>query len=147
MNSNQESYSSDSLEPLLRIENLKKHFPIKGGGYFRKEKKAVMAVDDVSFTIYKGETLGLVGESGCGKSTLGRNILRLQEPTEGRVFFNNTNENGDHRILVTAKDGQNTQEYKIVVREQTQLEQATIAVENYEAAVSMKLNNGILFLH
>ncbi len=91
LNPNQKSYSSDNSEPLLRIENLKKHFPIKGGGYFRKEKKAVLAVDDVSFTIYKGETLGLVGESGCGKSTLGRNILRLQEPTEGQVFFNNTN--------------------------------------------------------
>jgi len=88
---NQEGYFSGNTEPLLRIENLKKHFPLKGGGYFSKEKKVVKAVDDVSFNIYKGETLGLVGESGCGKSTLGRNILRLQEPTDGQVFFNNTN--------------------------------------------------------
>ncbi len=91
LNLNQEGYFSSNTEPLLRIENLKKHFPIKGGGYFSKEKKVVKAVDDVSFHIYKGETLGLVGESGCGKSTLGRNILRLQEPTDGQVFFNNTN--------------------------------------------------------
>jgi oligopeptide/dipeptide ABC transporter ATP-binding protein len=82
---------SISTEPLMRIENLKKHFTIKGGGYFSQTKKVVKAVDDVSFNIYKGEILGLVGESGCGKSTLGRNILRLQEPTDGKVFFKNNN--------------------------------------------------------
>ncbi|MCJ1908323.1 ABC transporter ATP-binding protein [Planococcus ruber] len=86
---NQELKNSpiEPSEPLLKIENLKKYFPIKGGGYFKGNKKVVKAVDGVSFEIYRGETLGLVGESGCGKSTLGRNILRLQEPTEGRVFF------------------------------------------------------------
>lgn len=78
-------------EPLLKIENLKKYFSIKGGGMFKSKRKIVKAVDDVSFHIYKGETLGLVGESGCGKSTLGRNILRLQEPTEGKVFYKNMN--------------------------------------------------------
>ncbi|GGP16633.1 ABC transporter ATP-binding protein [Oceanobacillus neutriphilus] len=74
--------------PLLKIENLKKHFVIKNGNSFvANNKKAVKAIDDVSLEIFQGETLGLVGESGCGKSTLGKNILRLQEPTEGQVFF------------------------------------------------------------
>jgi len=73
--------------PLLRAENLVKHYPIKGG-VFLKEIASVKAVDDVSLTIQPGETLGLVGESGCGKTTFGRAILRLEEPTGGRVFFN-----------------------------------------------------------
>lgn len=87
MNQELKNSPTEQSEPLLKIENLKKYFPIKGGGYFKGNKKVVKAVDGVSFEIYRGETLGLVGESGCGKSTLGRNILRLQEPTEGRVFF------------------------------------------------------------
>ena len=91
MNPNSMDSSSSGKEALLRIENLKKHFTVKGGGYFSRQKKVIKAVDDVSFTIYKGETVGLVGESGCGKSTLGRNILRLQEPTSGKVFFQNDN--------------------------------------------------------
>jgi oligopeptide/dipeptide ABC transporter ATP-binding protein len=85
------SHDTSKKEPLLRIENLKKHFTVKGGGYFNSKKKVIKAVDDVSFTIYKGETLGLVGESGCGKSTLGRNILRLQEPSDGKVYFHDDN--------------------------------------------------------
>jgi peptide/nickel transport system ATP-binding protein len=64
---------------LLRVEHLKKHFPTSGG--------KLLAVDDISFSIYEGETLGVVGESGCGKSTLGRTILRLHEPTAGDVVF------------------------------------------------------------
>lgn len=68
---------------LLKIENLRKFFAIKSG--FRK--KYVQAVDDVSFEIRKGETLGLVGESGCGKTTLGRTVLRLHEPTAGRIIY------------------------------------------------------------
>jgi peptide/nickel transport system ATP-binding protein len=72
--------------PLLQVKNLKKYFPIRGG-LFSREVARVHAVDDVSFTIQKGETLGLVGESGCGKSTTGRCILRLIEPTAGEVVF------------------------------------------------------------
>jgi oligopeptide transport system ATP-binding protein len=71
---------------LLQVKNLKKYFPIRGG-LFSREVARVHAVDDVSFTIEKGETLGLVGESGCGKSTTGRCILRLIEPTAGEVIF------------------------------------------------------------
>ena len=72
---------------LLEIENLKKYFPVKAG--FLK-KNYVQAVEDVSFSIYQGETLGLVGESGCGKTTLGRTILRLYNPTSGRILYDGT---------------------------------------------------------
>jgi len=75
---------------LLQVKNLKKYFPIRGG-LFSREVARVHAVDDVSFTIEKGETLGLVGESGCGKSTTGRCILRLIEPTSGEVTFEGKN--------------------------------------------------------
>lgn len=73
-------------DTLVRVENLKKYFPIRGG-IFQKVVGNVKAVDDVSFEIKKGETLGLVGESGCGKSTTGRAILRLFERTAGSVYF------------------------------------------------------------
>jgi oligopeptide transport system ATP-binding protein len=72
---------------LVRVENLVKHFPITQGIIFQKQVGAVHAVDDVSFDIYEGETLGLVGESGCGKSTTGRAILQLYRPTSGSVHF------------------------------------------------------------
>jgi oligopeptide transport system ATP-binding protein len=73
-------------ENIIEVENLKKHFPIMGGVLLR-QVAAVHAVDGVSFSIKSGETLGLVGESGCGKTTLGRTILRLIEPTAGRVRY------------------------------------------------------------
>jgi oligopeptide transport system ATP-binding protein len=73
-------------EVLIKVRNLKKHFPIRRG-VLRRQVGAVQAVDGISFDIYKGETLGLVGESGCGKSTAGRTILQLLTPTEGQVFF------------------------------------------------------------
>jgi oligopeptide transport system ATP-binding protein len=76
--------------PLLRIKSLKKYFPIRGG-LFSREVARVHAVDDVTFNLMRGETLGLVGESGCGKSTTGRCILRLIEPTEGEVWFEDKN--------------------------------------------------------
>ena len=71
-------------EKLVQIEHLRQYFPVGG---FGKNKKYVQAVDDVSFFINKGETLGLVGESGCGKTTTGRSMLRLYEPTGGRFVF------------------------------------------------------------
>ena len=71
---------------LLEVKHLKKHFPIKGG-VLSKIIGYVYAVDDINFTLEKGETLGLVGESGCGKSTTGRTILRLIEPTAGAIYF------------------------------------------------------------
>jgi len=76
-----------SREALVRVENLKKHFPIRRGILIQREVAAVHAVDGVSFEIYQGETLGLVGESGCGKSTTGRTLLQLYRPTAGSVFF------------------------------------------------------------
>ncbi|MCM3729266.1 dipeptide ABC transporter ATP-binding protein [Neobacillus cucumis] len=81
-------------EPLMEISHLKKYFPIKQGLFNRIKGQAppvVKAVDDVNFTIYKGETLALVGESGCGKSTTGRSLLRLIEPTDGKVLFEGKN--------------------------------------------------------
>ena len=75
---------------LLEVENLKKYFPVKKG-VFSRTVGQVRAVDGVSFTLSRGETLGLVGESGCGKTTVGRSILRLIEPTEGRITFNGEN--------------------------------------------------------
>ena len=69
---------------LIEIENLRKYFTVKGGGLLAR-KQYVQAVESVSFSIYKGETLGIVGESGCGKSTLGRAIIRLHEPTSGKI--------------------------------------------------------------
>jgi peptide/nickel transport system ATP-binding protein/oligopeptide transport system ATP-binding protein len=71
---------------LIEVRNLKKYFPVRGG-LLQKVVNWVKAVDDVSFTIRKGETLGLVGESGCGKTTIGRTMLRLIEPTDGLMFY------------------------------------------------------------
>ncbi|GAW92865.1 ABC transporter ATP-binding protein [Calderihabitans maritimus] len=78
-------------EYLVEVRNLTKYFPITAGAIFTKTVGYVKAVDNVSFNIRKGETLGLVGESGCGKTTVGRTILRLYEPTKGEVIYKGRN--------------------------------------------------------
>src|ERR687890_960213 len=75
---------------LVEVENLKVWFPIKSGIVLDRHIGDIRAVDDVSFEIQRGETLGLVGESGCGKSTVGRTLLRLYEPTAGKIVFDGT---------------------------------------------------------
>ncbi|MEM9655427.1 MAG: ATP-binding cassette domain-containing protein [Actinomycetota bacterium] len=83
--------TTDGQEPLVKVKNLVKHFPITQGILFKRKIGAVKAVDDVSFEIYRGETLGLVGESGSGKSTTGRTMLKLYDPTSGAVEFRGEN--------------------------------------------------------
>ena len=73
-------------ENILEVKNLKKYFPVKKT-MTGKVTRQLYAVDDVSFTLKAGETLGIVGESGCGKTTLGRTILKLHKPTDGKIFF------------------------------------------------------------
>ncbi len=77
------------MAELLKVENLVKYFPVEKGIFLQRFGGYVSAIDNISFTINKGETLGLVGESGCGKTTVGRTILRLYRPTSGEIFFEN----------------------------------------------------------
>ncbi len=97
MSSNNDKPSYTQPEILVKVRNLKKHFPIRRG-VFRRQVGSVFAVDGISFDIYKGETLGLVGESGCGKSTAGRTILQLYEPTAGEVYW------GDQELTKLKKE-------------------------------------------
>jgi oligopeptide transport system ATP-binding protein len=94
--------ASTSQEVVLKAEDLVKHYPIKAG-VLRRTVGHVKAVDGVSFELYKGETLGIVGESGCGKSTLGRMLMRLEEPTAGKLTFDGVDmysqKGGDMRRL------------------------------------------------
>lgn len=80
-------------EVLLKVDSVKKYFPL-GGGFFKKTSGYVKAVDGVSFTLHKGEILGIVGESGCGKSTLARLIVRLYSPNDGKIWFKERDVNG-----------------------------------------------------
>ena len=77
--------------PLLEVENLQVHFPLKSG-LFGRSVQWLKAVDGISFTVHRGETLGLVGESGCGKTTTGRSIVRAVEPTGGEIIYHNADE-------------------------------------------------------
>lgn len=78
------------MEVLMEVRNLKKYFPAQTG-FFGQVTQFVKAVDDISFQIYKGETLGLVGESGCGKTTIGRMLVNLMDPTSGEIYFEGRN--------------------------------------------------------
>ena len=79
--------SENSSETLLELLEVKKHFPIKSG-LLQKTVGHIKAVDGINLKVNKGETLGIVGESGCGKSTVGRTVIRLYEPTDGKIMFN-----------------------------------------------------------
>ena len=79
----------ERVQPILEVKNLKKHFPVFSKGFIRRQIDVVKAVDDISFTVNAGETLGIVGESGSGKTTCARCILRALEPTAGDVYFRN----------------------------------------------------------
>ena len=92
-----------SQPPMLKVDHLQTWYPLRKG-VFSRVYGHVKAVDDVSFEVYEGETLGLVGESGCGKTTLGRSILRLAEPTGGHVWFNG--------IEITALKGQSLRDFR-----------------------------------
>ncbi|MDT0342493.1 ABC transporter ATP-binding protein [Streptomyces litchfieldiae] len=74
-------------EPILEVRNLVKHFPLTQGILFKRQVGAVKAVDDVSFTLHQGETLGIVGESGCGKSTVAKLLMSLEKPTSGQILY------------------------------------------------------------
>ena len=94
--------SEHQTEQILDVEGLVKHFPVESG-FLRRDAGSVVAVDDVSFSVEKGTTLGLVGESGCGKTTLGRCILRIVEPTRGAVRFRPEDDVVD--IVAAAEEG------------------------------------------
>lgn len=80
------------MKELLQVQNLKMHFPFSSSkGFFKSATGMLKAVDDVSFTLYQGETLGIVGESGCGKTTLGRSIMRIYNPTSGKIIYHDRN--------------------------------------------------------
>ena len=82
------------MRELVTIENLKKYFPVRKGFFaslFGGKQLYIKAVDDISFNILEGEIFGLAGESGCGKTTTGRLLLRLAEPTSGKIFFEDKN--------------------------------------------------------
>lgn len=103
---------AETKTPLLTIKGLKTYFPVKGG-FFGKTQKYVQAVNDINLTIYKGETLGLVGESGCGKTTLGKTILQLYKPTEGEMIYEF--EEGPKNLATLSKEEMDRARQKIQI--------------------------------
>ena len=85
------------MEKLFELRNLKKYYPISGG-VFRRQVNSVKAVDDIDLDIYRGECLGLVGESGCGKTTTGKAIIRLHDPTSGKLFYHYRHNDSAERV-------------------------------------------------
>lgn len=104
--------NKETKNPLLEVKHLKKWFPTKSSPFSGK-KMFIKAVDDVSFKLYPGETLGVVGESGCGKSTMGRSVLRLIEPTEGEIAF----EDRDFMKLRSKELRKNRSEMQIIFQD------------------------------
>ena len=89
---------NNNREIILKLKNVKTYFPVRKG-VFKKTVGHIKAVDGVNLEIYRGETLGLVGESGCGKTTLGKSILQLVKATEGEIIYNDKNNERDLRKL------------------------------------------------
>ncbi len=141
----------EKRKPLLRIENIKKHFPVQKG-VFKRTFAHVKAVDGVSLEVFQGETLGLVGESGCGKSTLGMSILRLFDPTAGKIFFEDIDTTPLFMSGMRAKNYINNhyvQRFKILIKEfKTEdmiLEHLeTAADRNYAALYLKKGTSGLM---
>ena len=134
---------------LLQVQNLKTYYPVKGG-FFRRTIGHVKAVDDISFAIKKGETLGLVGESGCGKSTAGRTLLRLLKPTDGRIIFDGediTNAKGS-KLRGIRKDFQMVFQDPYASLNPTQMVGDIIAepIRNYEKRDKKKLKEEVMQL-
>ncbi len=103
---------SHAQDVILEVNHLKKHFPLQSSGFLRRTIGHIKAVDDVSFTVRRGETVGIIGESGCGKTTLGRCVSYLYEPTAGEIIVRN----GDQEFRMEKLSRQNNAEFRKTVQ-------------------------------